>query len=181
MNEQAEILTEILRDNCKMDKGFNVEPLITASTIDILCEKRNEEIENGDVDHLAKRHALLDLLLKSRKQDASLTFQDIQEEVDNFLFAGHDTTSATLCWAMQLIGSHPRVQNKIHQELDKILHRSDRYFTNEVLELRHKGNAEVYDSSDTHEKSREQRYQAGRENSTKGHSRRCDALRNSSR
>lgn len=33
---------------------------------------------------------------------------------------GHDTTSAGMNWALQLIGSHPECQAKVHQELDLV-------------------------------------------------------------
>jgi cytochrome P450 family 4 subfamily V len=67
-----------------------------------------------------KRAAFLDILLKVKNQDGSLTFDDIQEEVDTFMFEGHDTTAAAASWACHLIGSHPEVQKKLHQEIDEI-------------------------------------------------------------
>ena len=58
--------------------------------------------------------------MKYQKEDPSITFDDIQEEVDTFMFEGHDTTAASLNWACHLIGSHPDVQKKLHEELDRI-------------------------------------------------------------
>ena len=73
-----------------------------------------------------KRIAFLDMLLKARSDDNSLTFDDIQEEVDTFMFEGHDTTTSGICSAIQLIGSHPEVQAKLHEEIDQVFGSSNR-------------------------------------------------------
>lgn len=46
--------------------------------------------------------------------------EDIREEVDTFLFAGHDTTEMGISWTLFLIGHNPNEQQKIHDELDTI-------------------------------------------------------------
>ena len=81
--------------------------------------ERNKELELSGFSG-QKRVAFLDLLLKAKQEDKSLTFEDIQEEVDTFMFEGHDTTAVAMSWACQLIGSHPEVQKKIHEELDAV-------------------------------------------------------------
>lgn len=55
--------------------------------------------------------AFLDSLLTQRIKDpASLSDEDIRSEVDTFMSAGQDTSSATIQFALQLIGNHPEVQ-----------------------------------------------------------------------
>jgi len=49
-----------------------------------------------------------------------LSFDDIQEEVDTFMFEGHDTTAGAINFCCYLVGSHPNVQDKIHAEMDSI-------------------------------------------------------------
>lgn len=56
-----------------------------------------------------KRLAFLDLLLAASERH-NLTTDDIREEVDTFMFEGHDTTSAAICWTLLLIGSDQIVQ-----------------------------------------------------------------------
>ena len=69
----------------------------------------------------SKRKALLDLLIAAKTEDgASLTADDIQEEVDTFMFAGHDTSSITLMWGIYLLGRNPEKQQKLHDELDAV-------------------------------------------------------------
>ena len=81
--------------------------------------ERDAEFESSSVT-TQKRIAFLDLLLRAKREDKNLTFDDIQEEVDTFMFEGHDTTAVAMSWACQLIGSHPEVQKKIHEEIDQV-------------------------------------------------------------
>ncbi|KAF8770896.1 Cytochrome P450 4V2 like protein [Argiope bruennichi] len=46
--------------------------------------------------------------------------KDIREEVDTFMFAGHDTTAATISWTLYCLGVHQEIQKKVHEELDMI-------------------------------------------------------------
>ncbi|CAF0836423.1 unnamed protein product [Didymodactylos carnosus] len=67
----------------------------------------------------SKRMAFLDTLL-AKMHDEQLTMEDIQEEVDTFMFEGHDTTAAALNFACFLIALHPDVQQKLHDEINRI-------------------------------------------------------------
>ncbi|XP_011307511.1 cytochrome P450 4C1 [Fopius arisanus] len=68
-----------------------------------------------------KRRAFLDLLLEcSENTKEPLTIEQIQEQVNTFMFAGHDTTGALMSWALFSIGNDETVQNNIHRELDEV-------------------------------------------------------------
>ncbi|XP_036373327.1 cytochrome P450 4V2 isoform X1 [Megalops cyprinoides] len=83
---------------------------------------------------MKKRRAFLDMLLKTTDEDGNkLTHKDIQEEVDTFMFEGHDTTAASMNWAIHLIGSHPEVQRKVQLELQEVFGQSDRPINTEDL------------------------------------------------
>ncbi|XP_029850540.2 cytochrome P450 4c3 [Ixodes scapularis] len=95
----------------------------------VIRERKAELLEQKVIDGLTigdqvigqkRRQAFLDLLLSHHIQDSSLTEEDIREEVDTFMFEGHDTTAMGISWAMYLIGLHADVQQKIHEELDGI-------------------------------------------------------------
>jgi len=66
-----------------------------------------------------KRSAFLDLLL-GQMHEENLTLTDIQEEVDTFMFEGHDTTAAAMNFTCFAIASHPDVQQKLHEEIDRV-------------------------------------------------------------
>jgi cytochrome P450 len=49
-----------------------------------------------------------------------MTEEDVAEEVDTFMFAGHDTTSCAVSFALYCIGLYPEIQERVHQEMDTI-------------------------------------------------------------
>jgi cytochrome P450 family 4 subfamily V len=63
--------------------------------------------------------AFLDLLINMAEND-QLTFTDICDEVNTFMFEGHDTTATGMNWALHLLGCYPDIQEKVHQELDAV-------------------------------------------------------------
>lgn len=101
-------------------------------TISVIKKKKKEIIDSmksGGTDLAATMNelgtkrvlAFLDSLLTQSINDPnSLSDEDIRSEVDTFMSAGQDTSSATIQFALQLIGNHPEVQAKIHEELDSI-------------------------------------------------------------
>uniref|UniRef100_A0A034W2C6 Cytochrome P450 4d2 n=1 Tax=Bactrocera dorsalis TaxID=27457 RepID=A0A034W2C6_BACDO len=70
---------------------------------------------------LKRRMALLDVLLQSSIDGKPLSNEDIREEVDTFMFEGHDTTSSALTFCLHLISRHPLVQAKLFEEIRKVL------------------------------------------------------------
>ncbi|XP_035221746.1 cytochrome P450 4c3-like [Stegodyphus dumicola] len=89
-------------------------------------KKEEEEGENhADDVETKKRKAFLDLLLDLHIKDNILSEQDIREEVDTFMFAGHDTTAMGISWALYNIGLRPDIQEAIHEELDVIFGNDD--------------------------------------------------------
>lgn len=77
-----------------------------------LQSKSPQNEYNGD-NGSKKKMALLDLLLEAEIDGRPLTDDDIQEEVDTFLFTGHDTTTITTCFALYSIANNPRIQVRL--------------------------------------------------------------------
>ncbi|XP_030047337.1 cytochrome P450 4V2 [Microcaecilia unicolor] len=105
-----------------------------ASELEHLESAASSTDGNPDPRRSKKRRAFLDMLLTATDNEGKkLTLKDIQEEVDTFMFEGHDTTAAAMNWALFLLGSHPEVQMRVHKELDDVFGESDRPATMDDL------------------------------------------------
>ncbi|CAL1296477.1 unnamed protein product [Larinioides sclopetarius] len=67
-----------------------------------------------------KRKALIDVLLEKHLKTKEFTEKDVREEVNTFIAAGHETIGIAAMWAIYLIGRHPEVQAKLHEEIDHV-------------------------------------------------------------
>jgi len=85
-----------------------------------LFNSQMSDANKNEIHHGKKYNkALLDLLIEVSEDGKVLSDQDIQEEVDTFMFAGVDTSSVTFSWIMYVLGKHPHVQDRILEELDE--------------------------------------------------------------
>lgn len=74
-------------------------------------------ILDGDGKRLGKRRlAFLDMMLAAQREDPTLTDDDIRQEVDTFMFEGHETTAMAISWTLFLLGNHPEVQQRVREE-----------------------------------------------------------------
>lgn len=66
--------------------------------------------------------AFLDLLLDKLNSsgEQKLTDEEIREEVDTFMFEGHDTTAMALSWTLFLLGHNQEAQKKLQTEVDEL-------------------------------------------------------------
>ncbi|XP_069101418.1 ultra-long-chain fatty acid omega-hydroxylase-like [Argopecten irradians] len=68
----------------------------------------------------------LDILLTAKDENnVGMTPLEIRNEVDTFLFEGHDTTTSAMCWTLYSLAEHPQWQKKIQAEVDGILEGRD--------------------------------------------------------
>ncbi|KAF0759085.1 cytochrome P450 4V2-like [Aphis craccivora] len=78
--------------------------------------------------------SFLDLLLDVLNENPDqMTIRDIREEVDTFLFEGHDTSSIAMTMTILLLGLHQDIQDHAREELYSIFGDSDRDATMEDL------------------------------------------------
>ncbi|XP_073846356.1 cytochrome P450 4e2-like [Musca autumnalis] len=68
-----------------------------------------------------QRHAFLDTLLSATIDGCPLSREEIYDEVSNFMFAGQDTTSSALAFAVYLLSLHMEVQRKVYEEQQRII------------------------------------------------------------
>ncbi|RZB39005.1 p450 domain containing protein, partial [Asbolus verrucosus] len=100
-------------------KSLNILHRQTNSVI----AKRRKELENKkketnahDMVVTERKKAFLDLLLEATVDGKPLTQEEIREEVDTFMFEGHDTTAAAISFSLFSIANHPDVQKRIYEE-----------------------------------------------------------------
>ncbi|CAM6054409.1 unnamed protein product [Sphagnum tenellum] len=87
----------------------------------VIQEKKAALAEEKKEFQSKRRLAFLDLLLIAKTSDGQgLSDTDLQEEVDTFMIAGHDTTACSISWLLLLLGNHPQVQEKILKEQQQI-------------------------------------------------------------
>ncbi|XP_029157492.1 cytochrome P450 4C1-like [Nylanderia fulva] len=63
---------------------------------------------------------MLDLLILESRQ-GSLTDSDIREEIDTFMFEGHDTTAMGIIFTLLLLAEHKDIQKRVRAEVDTVI------------------------------------------------------------
>ena len=94
-------------------------------------ESSNNNEQDKDLDAMftssrKRRLAFSDILIERHLQDPkSFTELDIREEVDTFMFEGHDTTSVSMIYTLYLFGKYPKIQERVQQEIDELFDQID--------------------------------------------------------
>lgn len=92
--------------------------LIKKYTRDILStRKKTYKVEESDVE---RKKSFMDILLRMHMEEGVFTEDEIREEVNTFMIGGFDTTAMAASFALHLLGNHPEVQAKVHEELDAV-------------------------------------------------------------
>ncbi|XP_028901825.2 probable cytochrome P450 4d14 [Zeugodacus cucurbitae] len=80
------------------------------------------KLSDADEDIGRKKHtAFLDMLLQAETKGQPLSNTDIREEVDTFMFEGHDTTTSGISFTCYLLSRHPAVQQKVFEEIRAVI------------------------------------------------------------
>lgn len=95
-------------------------------TDDVIVRRRKghefdlNELDRNSKERKVKNLALSDILLQSTIEGKPLSDLDIREEVDTFLFAGHDTTASAISFCLYSLAKHPEIQMKAVEEIRKV-------------------------------------------------------------
>lgn len=54
------------------------------------------------------------------EKGVGLSDQEIQEQIDTFLFEGHDTTASSITWTLYNLARFPEHQQKCRDEVDAL-------------------------------------------------------------
>lgn len=80
--------------------------------------------------------AFLDMLIDLYTK-GEIDEEGIQEEVDTFMFEGHDTTSSGLSWTLYCLGKYPDIQRKLRAEIDTISDDDDNCLVEKIKALKY--------------------------------------------
>ncbi|KRT82401.1 cytochrome P450 [Oryctes borbonicus] len=92
-------------------------------TSSVIEQRKRERIANLDEEETdefgrkKRRKVFLDILLDSNQ----MTDQEIREEVDTFLFGGHDTISSTISFGLFELTRNPDVQERLFEEIESVV------------------------------------------------------------
>ncbi|GJQ65926.1 hypothetical protein Trydic_g2707 [Trypoxylus dichotomus] len=82
--------------------------------------------------------SLLDILLEAEIDGRPLTDVEIMDEIQTFLFAGHDTSATTVALCLYCLSKNADVQDEVVKELEAIFGNSSRSPTyNDLCEMRY--------------------------------------------
>uniref|UniRef100_A0A8C5G8T4 aromatase n=1 Tax=Gouania willdenowi TaxID=441366 RepID=A0A8C5G8T4_GOUWI len=97
-------------------------------TEEVIQKRKAALKEDSELNRIqAKRYLdFLDILLSARdEKQQSLSVQDVQAEVDTFMFEGHDTTSSGLSFLLYCLARHPEHQRMCREEVTTVLEGKD--------------------------------------------------------
>ncbi|XP_071652110.1 cytochrome P450 4C1-like [Temnothorax longispinosus] len=94
--------------------------------------KDNVEDDKEVIGIKKKRLAMLDLMLLEAANN-EMNDLDIREEVDTFMFEGHDTTAMGLTFAILLLAEHKDVQECARNEVSAVIQANDGKLTMSAL------------------------------------------------
>lgn len=110
----------------KIIEDFNNE-IITQRRLELASRQAedqavddDEEEENIYLGTKKRKMVLMDILLQSQIDGKPLTDEEVREEANTFLFAGHDTVSSALMFLFYNLAKYPEIQEKVLTEIREI-------------------------------------------------------------
>ncbi|GAB1869955.1 Cytochrome p450 9e2 [Camponotus japonicus] len=122
-----------LRTFPTLGRIFNVK-LISSYISDFFKDIIRTTIATRDAENIT-RSDMIQLMMDIRGKEGrrELDIDDMTAQAFIFFFGGFDTTSTAMCFAAHELAVNPDVQNKLRQEIDKILEESNGEVTYETI------------------------------------------------
>ncbi|CAG9111898.1 unnamed protein product [Plutella xylostella] len=97
---------------------------VTHKFADEVIQKKRAAFESPDSNGV--NHARSDILQQLLEKDIKFSDEELREHIDSITIAGNDTTALVIAYALVLLGSHPREQEMVFDELQMIFGDSKR-------------------------------------------------------
>ncbi len=108
------------RELCDMVHKY-AEEVIAKRRVAMETLGRDDSVKMNGV-NWKKNLDFLDILLMARDEDGvGMNDLEIRNEVDTFMFEGHDTTTSGMSWTLYCLAQHPEHQEKIREEVRSVL------------------------------------------------------------
>ncbi|CAB3256719.1 unnamed protein product [Arctia plantaginis] len=119
-----DIIFNLLPYKTRQDKALQI---LHGQTYKVI-KARSEELKKANITSLNEsndigiknKHAFLDLLLLAEQDGTKIDAESVREEVDTFMFEGHDTTTSGIVYTLHCLSKRRDVQEKIYEELKTI-------------------------------------------------------------
>uniref|UniRef100_A0A182Q332 Cytochrome P450 n=1 Tax=Anopheles farauti TaxID=69004 RepID=A0A182Q332_9DIPT len=115
------VLYPYARDQARVIKKLHnfTNSVIETRRKQLDCQSTTSREEAND--YTKHRDTFLDQLLKVKVNGKPLSTADIREEVDTFMFEGHDTTTSGISFTILHLAKHQDIQQRLYEEIDQIL------------------------------------------------------------
>ncbi len=91
----------------------------------VILERRQALTDNSETKSPRTKRSYLDfldiLLIAKDEEGRGMSDLEIRNEVDTFMFEGHDTTTSGMSWTLYCLAQHPEHQEKIREEVRSVL------------------------------------------------------------
>ena len=124
---RAESFAELFEEGLKFYGGTYTETLLLKEfsgrfrrmkeRVAELDEAIYEEIDRRRMEG-ADGEAVLDMLIRAEHNGDRFTDKEVRDQLITLLFAGHDTSAATVAWLFSLLGRHREVYRRLQAEID---------------------------------------------------------------
>ncbi|KAF7403884.1 hypothetical protein HZH68_006678 [Vespula germanica] len=106
---------------------------LTPSTAKFFNDVVRETVQARDEKGIV-RPDMIHLLMQARdKESSNLDIKDIVAQAFIFFLAGFDTSSTLMCFMVHELAVHPEIQDKLYQEINEVLLRTNGEITYEEL------------------------------------------------
>ncbi|XP_043659189.1 probable cytochrome P450 311a1 [Drosophila teissieri] len=100
-------------------RDLNAQLQVIHTLMESVIEKRAQELVARE-ETAGRSHNLLDTLLLARFEDRSLSRKEIRDEINTFVFAGVDTTTAAMSFVLYALAKYPETQCRLRKELQDV-------------------------------------------------------------